>query len=463
MENPFFSVFQTNPCLFLDQRSNFIAFLLIFFSLTCSFSPSYEYDSLDPYANVTITWDFLVENGDTFDVRVSLYNYQLFRHVELPGWKLGWSWKGDEVIWSMWGAEATQQGNCSKYIGKELPHCCEKKPVIVDLMPGAPYKLQVANCCKGGVLSSMRQDPANYGAAFQMNIGKSAGKGVDSKMPANFTLGLPGYTCSDPFQVSPTKFSKDGGRRWTQVLETWNVTCVYSQFRSSPAPGCCVSLSSFYNSTIIPCPRCSCGCQGLEGTKCVESGETPSVLQLPHEHYTAEVEPLVRCSQHMCPIRVHWHVKQSYTQYWRVKITITNLNFAKNYSQWSLVVLHPNLRNITQVFSFNYSPLNQYGHINDTGMFWGIQFYNDLILTSGERGNVQTEMLLQKDSEIFTFREGWAFPRRILFNGDECVMPPPDQYPRLPNEAHRAMAMAATFKVFFFFSLCILITEEFSR
>lgn len=151
-------------------------------------------------------------------MRVSLYNYQLFRHVELPGWKLGWSWKGDEVIWSMWGAEATQQGNCSKYIGKELPHCCEKKPVIVDLMPGAPYKLQVANCCKGGVLSSMRQDPANYGAAFQMNIGKSAGKGVDSKMPANFTLGLPGYTCSDPFQVSPTKFSKDGGRRWTQVL-----------------------------------------------------------------------------------------------------------------------------------------------------------------------------------------------------------------------------------------------------
>ena len=94
------------------------------------------------------------------------------------------------------------------------------------------------------------------------------------------------------------------------------------------------------------------------------SGEAPSVLQLPHEHNTAEVEALVRCSQHMCPIRVHWHVKQSYTQYWRVKITITNLNFAKNYSDWNLVVMHPNLRNITQVFSFNYSPLNQYGNIS---------------------------------------------------------------------------------------------------
>lgn len=90
---------------------------------------------------------------------------------------------------------------------------------------------------------------------------------------------------------------------------------------------------------------------------------------------------------------------------------------------------------------------------DDTGMFWGIHFYNDLLLTSGDRGNVQTEMLLQKDSEIFTFREGWAFPRRILFNGDECVMPPPDQYPRLPNKAHKAMA--ASYIVFFFLLLSV--------
>lgn len=66
----------------------------------------------------------------------------------------------------------------------------------------------------------------------------------------------------------------------------------------------------------------------------------------------------------MCPVRVHWHVKQSYTQYWRVKITITNLNLVQNYSQWNLVALHPNLQSVTQVFSFNYKPLNQYGYIS---------------------------------------------------------------------------------------------------
>lgn len=67
-------------------------------------------------------------------------------------------------------------------------------------------------------------------------------------------------------------------------------------------------------------------------------------------------------------------------------------------------------------------------------MFYGIQYYNDMLLQSGEKGNVQTEILLHKD-EDFTFREGWGFPRKISFNGQDCVMPSPDDYPRLPNAA----------------------------
>ncbi|KAL6964414.1 COBRA-like protein 6 [Sarracenia purpurea var. burkii] len=216
------------------------------------------------------------------------------------------------------------------------------------------------------------------------------------------------------------------------VVATYNVTCSYSQFRASPAPTCCVSLSAFYNDTIVSCPQCSCGCQGQIGLKCVKPGESPSVLQLPNEAPL----PVVQCTQHMCPIRVHWHVKLNYREYWRVKMTVTNLNYAKNYSQWNLVVLHPNMQNVTRVFSFNFKPLNQYGDINDTGMFYGIRYYNDMLLQSGENGNVQTEMLLHKDAGIFTFREGWAFPRKISFNGDECVIPLPDDYPRLPNSGN---------------------------
>ncbi|GAV61200.1 COBRA domain-containing protein, partial [Cephalotus follicularis] len=405
-----------------------VVLILIFFSVI---SNSYGYDPLDPQANITIRWDLLQSNGATNDVKVSMFNFQQYRHVDQPGWKLSWAWISDEVIWNMWGAEATQQGNCSKFKGMQLPHCCDKRPVIVDLLPGTSYNLQTSNCCKGGVLTSMTQDPSRIGATFQLNVGGGANYS-DFAMPENFTLGVPGYSCGQPHEVPPTKFSVDAGRRTTQALRTWNVTCIYSQFQASPRPKCCVSLSTFYNSTIVPCPECSCNCQGLQGASCLKPGEMPSLLQQKHDP-NEEPPPLVLCSQHMCPIRVHWHVKQSYKEYWRVKITVTNLNVIKNYSQWNMVVLHPNLQSLTQVFSFNYMPLNQYGSMNDTGMFWGIQYYNDMLLQAGESGNVQTEVLLHKDPGIFTFNEGWTFPRRIIFNGDDCVMPPPDDYPRLPN------------------------------
>lgn len=87
-------------------------------------------------------------------------------------------------------------------------------------------------------------------------------------------------------------------------------------------------------------------------------------------------------------------------------------------------------------------------------MFWGIKYYNDLLLTTGKNGVVQTEMLLHKNTGTFTFREGWTFPRKISFNGDECVMPPPDEYPRLPNAA--PSATASKLSIVAFVSLLIL-------
>jgi len=70
---------------------------------------------------------------------------------------------------------------------------------------------------------------------------------------------------------------------------------------------------------------------------------------------------------------------------------------------------------------------------DDATMIWGVKFYKDLLMQAGPTGNVQPELLFRKDKS-FTFDKGWAFPRRIYFNGDNCVMPPPDAYPWLPNE-----------------------------
>lgn len=74
---------------------------------------------------------------------------------------------------------------------------------------------------------------------------------------------------------------------------------------------------------------------------------------------------------------------------------------------------------------------------DDTAMLWGLKFYNDFLMQAGPLGNVQSELLFRKDQATFTFDKGWAFPRRIYFNGDNCVMPPPDAYPWLPNSGFR--------------------------
>ncbi|CAA7399780.1 unnamed protein product [Spirodela intermedia] len=386
---------------------------------------SYSYDPFDPNGNITIKWDLMQLTDSGYVAMVDINNYQLFRHVERPGWKLKWEWPGDEVIWDIRGAEASEQGNCSKYKG-QLPHCCLKWPVVVDLLPGTPYNYQVRNCCKAGVLSSITQGPSSSAASFQIDVGNIRyGKKHEVLRPRNFALGLHGYTCGEAIDSDPTKFLSGDKRRKTQALHTWKVTCSYSQFIASASPSCCVSLSTFYSSTIVECPHCSCGCP--DGPSAVKS----QVLQFPNDGDSPP--PFVRCTQHMCPIQIHWHVKVSYREYWRVKVTVTNYNLVHNYSEWNLVVNHPNLERLTQVFSFEHEYLRNYGPINDTAMFWGIPYYNDILLQYGESGNVQTEMLLRKDPAAFTFKAGWTFPRRIMFNGEDCVMPPPDLYPQLPS------------------------------
>uniref|UniRef100_A0A7N0TXL0 COBRA C-terminal domain-containing protein n=1 Tax=Kalanchoe fedtschenkoi TaxID=63787 RepID=A0A7N0TXL0_KALFE len=306
---------------------------------------------------------------------------------------------------------------------------------------GPPARSQVANCCRGGVLSTFAQDNTSYLASFQMAVGGLGTYNASNyTMPMEFDVGVPGYTCGPPVEVAPSRFPLFGGRRITEAVGTWNVTCTYSQFRASPSPSCCVSLSSFYNDEVVRCPKCSCGCPGTMGYQCVDPEKEDPVIKLPAD---GGGQPLVRCSRHMCPIRVHWHVKLSYREYWRVKITIENLNFAKNYSDWNLVVVHPNLRSLAQVFSFEYRPLIQYPEFNDTGMFYGLKYYNDMLLQSGANGSVQTEMLLHKDPGIFSFADGWAFPRKISFNGVDCVMPSPDEFPELPRRAVGSSAAAA--------------------
>jgi hypothetical protein len=77
------------------------------------------------------------------------------------------------------------------------------------------------------------------------------------------------------------------------------------------------------------------------------------------------------------------------------------------------------------------------GFIDDTGVLWGIKYFNDILSLAGPYGHVQSEILFRKNKSTFTLDQGWGFPRRIYFNGDYCVMPPPDVYPWLPSASSK--------------------------
>lgn len=119
----------------------------------------------------------------------------------------------------MLGGQATEQGDCSRFKAN-IPHCCKRNPTVVDLLPGTPYNQQIANCCKGGVVSSWVQDPSTSASSFQLSVGQAGTSNRTVRVPKNFTLKAPGpgYTCGPAKIVKPSKFTTVDKRRVTQAL-----------------------------------------------------------------------------------------------------------------------------------------------------------------------------------------------------------------------------------------------------
>lgn len=66
-----------------------------------------------------------------------------------------------------------------------------------------------------------------------------------------------------------------------QSLVTYKVICTYSKEPVRVPPKCCVTLSAFYNNTIVPCPACSCACgdYGKKSVLCLAGCKCSSCTQ----------------------------------------------------------------------------------------------------------------------------------------------------------------------------------------
>ncbi|PIA30521.1 hypothetical protein AQUCO_05500065v1 [Aquilegia coerulea] len=392
------------------------------------------YDPLDPDGNITVAFDIFKWTDDGYMAKVTIQNYYQYLHVDRDGWQLGWTWASNEIILSMTGAFALQQGNCSSFKGDEIPHCCKKDPVIVDMPENAIPESRSENCCHGGMISAKATDPSKSSTSFDIKVGNLPGNS-SGNLPQNVTLMAPGpgYTCSS-FEDYPPTVYPGLGKREMQVFRTWKSECTYSPFVAKKVPTCCVSLSTFYSPTITQCPTCSCGCR-------LETKSAGACLRHLSDSYSVGTEfiydtgGLLRCTDHMCPVRVHWHVKNNYRDHWRVKVTVSNNNYGKNYSDWNLLIQHPGLSASPRIYSFNSTLLPTVGFAEEVALLWGLKNWNEMLLqsTDGREGSVSTEILMGKNDHSFTFRNGWGLPRRIYFNGENCQMPLPDDFPMLPN------------------------------
>ncbi|CAK9162057.1 unnamed protein product [Ilex paraguariensis] len=332
----------------------------------------------------------------------------------------------------MSGGIATQQGDCSSF-KSQIPHCCKKDPVIVDLMADALPQNMPEDCCRGGLLAAWAINPSKSFSSFEVVVGNWEGNSIVYR-PLNLTLMAPGpgYTCGPVVETDPTVSKVKGGRREEQVFRTWKSTCTYSSFVANKKPVCCASFSSFYNPTVTSCPQCSCACRPADKntTFCISEGYYP--LSLSNSKFNPY---MLQCTDHMCPLRVHWHVKNNYLVHWRVKLTISNYNYGRNYSDWNVLVQHPGFSQPATTYSFNSTVLPTVDVPDEVALFWGLAYYNDELVQADEKelGSVTTEILLQKDPDSFTLSNGWAFPRKIYVNGENCEMPLPDIFPMLPN------------------------------
>lgn len=174
--------------------------------------PLEKFLKLGPYSSMLL-----------FQARVTIQNYYQYRHVDKPGWSIGWAWTQKEIIWSISGAFATVQGDCSAF-KHQIPHSCQPKPVIADLTPDASPENTSENCCRGGLLSAWAIDPSNSFSSFEITVG-NLDINATLHPPANLTLSAPGpgYTCGPVTDTNPTESLDIGGRRKVQVYSKYTM------------------------------------------------------------------------------------------------------------------------------------------------------------------------------------------------------------------------------------------------
>ncbi|KAG8480873.1 hypothetical protein CXB51_025581 [Gossypium anomalum] len=290
--------------------------------------------------------------------KASMQGYYLKHNPlgRLDNWKLSFDWMRDEFIYTMKGAYPYVVDSSDCVFGTQGQHYtdldfanvlnCERRPTIIDLPPTKANDTTlglIPNCCRNGTILPPSMDPSKSSSVFQMQVFKMPPDLNRSELspPQNWKINgtlNPDYKCGPPVRVSPSQFPDPSGLPSnTTAVASWQVVCNITQPKGA-SPKCCVSFSSYYNDSVVPCRTCACGCPSNTARTCSTTAPAvllpPEALLFPFENRTAMAQAWadlkhrtvpnpMPCGDN-CGVSINWHVLTDYSRGWSARITIFN-------------------------------------------------------------------------------------------------------------------------------------------
>ncbi|KAL9236348.1 hypothetical protein vseg_011031 [Gypsophila vaccaria] len=412
------------------------------------------------FGDLNIMYDILQAYGNNYQAQVTMENdHPLGR---LDHWNLTWEWMRGEFIFSMRGAfthlkDAAQciygpQGQYYQDMDFSNVVSCDKKPVIADLPAEKKDDEKVGKlpfCCRNGTVLPKTMNESESRSIFQLQVFKLPPDLNRTALypPQNWRLSgvlNPDYKCGPPMRVEASEFPDPSGlQAKVAAVASWQIVCNITKPKEKQNR-CCVSFSSYYNDSVVPCNTCACGCDSLpEDRQC--STKAPAMLLpsesllVPFDNRTAKAKAWASI-KHLpvwdpmpcpdnCGVSINWHVDADYKNGWNARMTLFNWGETA-FNDWFVgVQLGKASKGYEKAYSFNGTLLRD---VNDTIFLQGLKGLNYLIAeTNGTKPS--DPRVPGKQQSVITFAKkltwnlnihrGDGFPTKVLFNGEECSLP----------------------------------------
>ncbi|KAM7279016.1 hypothetical protein ACFE04_006150 [Oxalis oulophora] len=444
------------------------------------------------YGDLSMVYDVLQAFGNNYQAQVTIDNNNPLGRLD--HWNLTWEWARGEFIYNMRGAYTRvknydgciygQAGQYYKDFDFSQVLNCEKKPTISDLPATFKNDSKVGKlpfCCRNGSVVPTVMDENRARSIFQLQVYKlppdmtrtAITPPMKWKINGNIN---PDYQCGPPIRIQPTEFPDPMGLQATSTaMATWQVICNITRPKPKQAR-CCVSFSSYYNDSVIPCNTCACGCD--EDKKCNPNGKAlllPSeALLVPFENRTLKAKAWYKHikrkypSKPPCPdncgVSINWHVNGDYKDGWSARITLFNWDDISFEDWFAAFRLDKTAKGFEKVYSFNGSLLTD---VKNTVFIHGLEGLNFLMgETNGSSprdpkvpGKQQSVISFKKKyTSKIDIKKGDGYPSRVYFNGEECALP--KDIPRLSG-AHKSIAKFLSVMFIALCTLALLMTDFF--